>query len=113
MEIVLMSMPIVVEVSLRIPNIKNRSLDENGYPIDHSTMRFTKLIDVPSIPKPGVALELTTSSGQALACEVTRADWHEERAMFVLSCRYSRRSMPQDEYSALVNDAEWRMKPLL
>jgi len=29
----MVSMAIVVEVSLRIPNIKNRSLDENGYPM--------------------------------------------------------------------------------
>ena len=109
----MVSMAIVVEVSLRIPNIKNRSLDENGYPIDHSTMRFTKLIDVASIPKPGAPLELTTSSGQALACEVTRADWHEGRELFVLSCKYARRSMPVHEYQALMNDSEWRMKPLL
>jgi hypothetical protein len=106
-------MPIVVEVSLRIPNIKNRALDENGYPIDHSTMRFTKLIDVQAIPKPGVPLELTTSSGQSLACEVTRADWHEERELFVVACKYSRRSMPVHEYQALMDDAEWKMKPLL
>ena len=107
------SMAIVVEVSLRIPNIKNRALDENGYPIDHSSIRFAKLIEVPSIPKPGVALELTTSSGQGLACEVTRSDWHEERELFVVACRYGRRSMPPHEYQALINDPEWKMKPLL
>jgi hypothetical protein len=106
-------MSIVVEVRLRIPNIKNRALDENGYPIDHSSMRFTKLINVPTIPKPGVMLDLTTSSGKSFECEVTRADWHEERALFVLSCKYSSRSIPADEYTALVNDSDWRMKPLL
>ena len=44
-----MSMP--VEVRLRVPNMKARVLDENGYPIDHSSMRFRKVIEVPKIPK--------------------------------------------------------------
>ena len=37
-----------VEVSLRIPNMKVRSLDENGYPLDHSSVRFKKMMTVPA-----------------------------------------------------------------
>lgn len=106
-------MPIEVEVSLRIPNVKNPVLDENGYPIDHSSVRFTKMIGVPAIPKPGVTLQLTTSSGKGFACEVVRADWHEGRAIFVVSCKYANRSIHADEYSALISDPDWRMKPLI
>ena len=40
-----------IEVSLRIPNMKVRTLDENGYPIDHSTIRFKRIVQVPAIPK--------------------------------------------------------------
>ena len=32
--------------------MKNRVLDENGYPIDHASMRFRKVISVPKVPKP-------------------------------------------------------------
>ena len=36
----------MIEVNLRIPNMKVRTLDENGYPIDHSTIRFKKIMQV-------------------------------------------------------------------
>jgi len=102
-----------VEVNLKIPRVKVPVKDEKGYPIDNGSVRFTKLIQVPSLPKPGASLQLTTSSGKILACEVTRSDWHEERALFVLSCKYANRSMPADECAALFSDAEWKVKPLL
>lgn len=106
-------MPIDVEVNLKIPRVKAPVLDEKGYPIDNSMVRFTKLIQVPALPKPGAPIDLTIRSGQTLACEVTRADWHDERELFVLSCKYAKRSMPADECAALFSDAEWHMKPLL
>ena len=56
-----------VEVRLRVPNMKVRALDENGYPIDHSSVRFRKVIEVPAIPKAEEPLELTTSSGRVAA----------------------------------------------
>jgi hypothetical protein len=106
-------MPMDVEINLKIPRVKTPVLDEKGYPIDNGSVRFTKLIQVPALPKPGASLQLTTSSGLMLPCEVTRADWHEERALFVLSCKYANRSMPAEACAALFNDAEWRVKPLL
>ena len=104
---------IAVEVNLRIPRVKVPVLDENGYPIDNGSVRFTKMITVPAIPKPGATLQLSTSSGKTFACEVTRADWVDDRELFVLSCRYANRSIPADECAALFNDADWRVKPLL
>ena len=106
-------MSIEVEVNLRIPRVKVPVLDEKGYPIDNGTIRFTKLIQVPSIPKPGTTLELSTSSGKMFACEVTRADWSDDRELFILSCKYANRSIPADQCADLFNDAEWRVKPLL
>jgi hypothetical protein len=44
---------------------------------------------------------------------VTRSDWNEEKGLFVVACTYAKRSLPADTYSALVNDSEWTMKPLL
>ncbi len=102
-----------VEVRLRVPNMKARALDEKGYPIDHSSMRFRKLIEVPKIPKPEESLELATSSGRTLQAKVVRADWNEDRGLFVLSCQYATRSITADEYGALADDPEWQLKHLL
>ena len=102
-----------IEVSLRIPNTKVRALDAQGYPIDHATVRFKKVILVETIPKAGDALDLLTASGRALRASVVRADWHEERGMFVVACQYASKSLSPDDYSALVSDPEWRMTPLI
>ena len=102
-----------VEVNLRIPRAKVPALDERGYPIDNGSVRFTKLINVPALPKPGVLLQLTTSLGNTFECEVTRANWHEEKERFVVYCKYSKRSIPADECAAFYNAADWTMKPLL
>jgi hypothetical protein len=55
-----------IEVSLRIPNTKVRALDENGYPIDHASVRFKRVIQVESIPRVGDSLTLPTASGRLL-----------------------------------------------
>ena len=106
-------MAIEVEVNLAIPRIKNPILGENGYPIDNGSVRFTKLITVPAIPQPGALLQLSTSAGHEFDCTVTRAEWNEDRAMFVLSCKYANRSIPPDQCAALFHDSEWKVKPLL
>jgi hypothetical protein len=102
-----------VEVRLRVPNMKVRALDENGYPIDHSSVRFRKVIEVPAIPKAEEMLDLQTSSGRALPARVVRADWNEGRGLFVLSCQYANRSITLEEYRALADDPDWRLKHLL
>jgi hypothetical protein len=106
-------MAIKVEVSLKIPRVKSPARDEHGFPIDNGSIRFRKLIEVPSIPQPGSPLAVTTSSDKVLGCTVTQSEWHEEKSIFVLFCSYANRSIPRDEYEALINDPEWEMKPLL
>jgi hypothetical protein len=93
--------------------MKVRALDANGYPIDHSSMRFRKIIEVQRMPKPGDLLELTTASGRTLKATVARADLDEPRSLFVLSCQYSERSITPDDYAALSNDPAWELKHLL
>ncbi len=102
-----------VEVSLRIPNMKVRARDEYGYPIDHSSVRFKKLVVVPAIPKPGDSLQLTTDSGGMFESTVQRTDWHEERELFVVACQYSKKSLAADDYDALESDPDWQMRPLI
>jgi hypothetical protein len=106
-------MSIDVEVNLKIPRVTIPSLNQDNKIIDNSSVRFIKLIKVPAIPKPGALLQLTTSSGEPFECAVTRADWSEEKELFILSCSYSKRSISADEYGALVNDSDWTMRQLL
>jgi hypothetical protein len=106
-------MAMEVEVSLRVPNMKVRALDENGYPIDHSAVRFKKMITVPSIPKPGEVLSLSTRTGGPFVSKVVRADWNEGRNLFVVSCQFGNRSITAEEYGALIQDPDWELKPLI
>jgi hypothetical protein len=101
-----------VEVRLRVPNMKARALDEKGYPIDHSTVRFRKRIDVPAMPKPKDTLELMTHSGLAIPAVVVRTDWQEGQGL-IISCQYAGRTIPPDDYRALADDPEWELKHLL
>ncbi len=102
-----------VEVSLRVPNMKVRVLDENGYPIDHANVRFRKMIQVPSIPKPEETLQLTTRSGRT--CRPGSCAPTGTRAASCSSCRASTPSArsPPEEYGALAEDPEWELKPLI
>lgn len=93
--------------------MKVRVLDETGYPIDHSSMRFRKVIDVERIPKPEEPMELTTTSGRVIPARVVRSDWNEGRGMFLVSCQYANRSITPEEYAALADDPEWELKHLL
>jgi len=102
-----------VEVNLRIPRVKVPALDENGYPIDHGSVRFISQIQVPALPKPGDSLHLATTSGKTLTSEVLRADWSDDKERFIVYCRYAKRSIPPDEYQGLMNDSNWQMRPLL
>ena len=93
--------------------MKVRALDANGYPIDHSSMRFRKVIEIPRFPRVGDALELATQSGRTLKASVVRVDLDEPRSLFVLSCQYAERSISADDYAALADDPEWELKHLL
>ena len=101
-----------IEVNLRIPNMKVRTLDENGYPIDHSTIRFKKIMQVPAIPKVGQSLQLSASD-KTLQANVVGVVWSDDRGMFMVACQYANRSIPADDHLALTRDPDWRMTPLL
>ena len=102
----------LIEVNLRIPNMKVRTLDENGYPIDHSTIRFKKIMQVPAIPKVGQSLHLSASD-KTLQANVVGVVWSDDRGMFVVACQYASRSIPADDHRALTRDPDWRMTPLI
>jgi hypothetical protein len=107
-------MPTEIEVNMRVPTLTVRAPNEPDRRIDNSAVRFTKRIEVPALPKPGELLSLSTDGGRTtFECTVMRSDWSEEKGLFVVACTYAKRSLAVETYSALVNDAEWTMKPLL
>jgi hypothetical protein len=87
--------------------------DENGYPIDHASVRFRRTLEVEKIPKVGDPLQLPTASGHMLPATVAGADWNEELGLFVVACQYSNRSLSDEHFSALLNDPDWRMASLI
>jgi hypothetical protein len=93
--------------------MKERAKNAAGYPIDHSEMRFRKIIEVPGIPHAGDKVELATQSGRVLHAAIVRVDLDEPRQLFVLSCQYSERTITPDDYAALADDPAWDLKHLL
>ena len=107
-------MPQTVEISLRIPSLRvRREGKEAPETIANSDVRFTKRIELEAIPKPGEVLPMTVDSGGSFECEVVRSDWHHEKNMFVVACRYSKRSISPAEYQALMDASDWQVRALL
>jgi hypothetical protein len=99
--------PIAVEVNLKIPSLTIRPADAPAKRVDNQSLRFTKRIEVPAIPKTGDLLQVTAGALEPFDCTVTRAGWSEEKEMFIVSCTYAKRAITPETYGALVNDPAW------
>ena len=103
-----------VEISLRIPSLRvQREGKDAPETINNSDVRFSKRIEMESIPRAGVVLSMTISSGETFECEVVRSDWHHEKDMFVIACRYSKRSVSAADYHLLMNSSDWHVRSLI
>lgn len=103
-----------VEISLRIPSLRvRREGKEEPETIANSDIRFSKQIELQTIPKPGEVLKMEVSSGGTFECEVVRSEWHHEKNMFLIACRYSKRSISPAEYQALMEASDWQVRALL
>ena len=103
-----------VEISLRIPSLRVRREGKDApETISNSDVRFGKQVELEAIPKPGDTLTMTVSSGGTFQCDVVRSDWHHDRNMFVIACRYSNRSISPADYQALMNASDWHVRALL
>src|SRR5918993_806941 len=103
-----------VEISLRIPSLRvRREGKEAPETIANSDVRFCKRVELEAIPKPGHILTMAVSSGGTFECEVVRSDWQQDKNMFVISCRYSKRSISPAEYEALIASSDWQVRALL
>jgi hypothetical protein len=105
-------MPQIVEINLRLPSLRIK--EDGGEPriINNGDVRFTKNVELQSIPKPGDRLTLSADE-LTFPCEVIQANWHESKNIFVVACKFDRRSISPDEYRAISNSPEWLTKPLL
>ncbi len=101
-----------IEVSLKIPQNRKNPLLQEGYPIDMAMVRFRKAMNVEAIPRPGEVLQLSAAN-ETLRATVVRADWSDAKGLFVVTCQYGLRSIPNHEQDALVADPDWRLEPLI
>jgi hypothetical protein len=103
-----------VLINLRIRSLTVRLPGEPPVKIDNAPFRFTKVIEVPVIPKVGSAITLTAGPDQLpFEASVTRAEWDERENMFVVACAYTNSRMSQAHYLAIHGGGDWTMKPLL
>ena len=56
---------------------------------------------------------MAISAGGKFECHVVRSDWHHDKNMFVIACRYSKRSISPAEYQALMDSSDWHVRALL
>ena len=103
-----------VEISLRIPSLRVRR-DGKDAPetISNSDVRFSKQVEIDTVPKPGEVLAMAVSSGETFDCEVIRSDWRDDKNMFVVACRYTKRSIAPADYEALLSAPDWQMRTLI
>jgi hypothetical protein len=103
-----------VEVSLRIPSLRvRRDGFDAAETIANGDRRFSRHLEVEGVPKTGEVLQVPVGADTTFPCEVVRSDWHEEKNMFVVACRYAKRSISPEEYDALMNAPDWQVRSLL
>lgn len=103
-----------VEISLRIPSLRiRREGKDEPETINNNDVRFCKHVELETIPKPGAVLPMAISSGETFECDVVQSNWHDDKNLFVIACRYSKRSVSAAEYQALMNSSDWHVRPLL
>lgn len=101
-----------VEISLRIPSLRVPGEGDAMQTIANNDVRFSRQIEVDKIPKPGEVLDMSVDQ-RTFKCTVVRSDWHHEKNLFVVACRYANRSISHAEYQALMDSGDWQIRPLL
>jgi len=105
-------MSINVEANLKIPSLTIKTADQPDRRVANNNVRFIKQITVEAIPKPGDTVRLSTRHTVPFDATVTRVDWDEGKSLFVVACKYARRSISADEHTKLLADPDWRMNEL-
>ena len=99
-----------VEIKLRVPSLRLERAQRDAATIANDDVRFIKHVELEAIPQPGDVLTMTIeSSGATFQCEVVRSDWHEDKNMFVIACRYARRTISEADYLRLMSAGDWHV----
>ena len=103
-----------VEIRLRIPSLRaHGQRTESPTVIANADVRFIKQVELADIPRPGELLTMTTQSGATFQCEVVRSEWQDDKNMFVIACRYARRTIAEAEYRELMDAPDWQVTAIL
>jgi hypothetical protein len=104
-----------VEISLKIPSLRaTRERQQNPSTITTTNeVRFIKHVELEAIPRAGDLLTMTVAAGAPFQCHVIRSDWHHDKNMFVIACRYAKRSISEADYQALLVASDWQLRALL
>jgi hypothetical protein len=99
-----------VEIKLRIPSVRVQRAQRDSPTIAKEDVRFIKRVELEGIPQQGDVLTMTIeSSGDTFPCEVLRSDWHDDKNMFVIACRYARRTISEIDYLRLMSAGDWHV----
>ena len=101
-----------VEANMRIPGLSLKTPGAEPQVINNSSNRYTRMITVNAVPKVGEPLAVPVGEDLIFDCVVTRAEWSDDREIFVVSCTYAKRSITPHEYQSLINDSSWTLKQL-
>jgi len=99
--------PVVIVTGVDDPSLVERSIASGV------SAYLTKPIDTRELDAAIKLAAARHAEFKALEAEVNKADWSESKERFIVYCRYSKRSIPLDEYNALIDDPDWEMRPLL
>jgi hypothetical protein len=103
-----------VEVRLKIPSLRaQRERTDSPSKIANDDVRFIKQVALEGIPQAGAVLTMTIGSAETFQCEVVRSEWHDDKNMFVIACRYAKRTISEAEYRALKDAPDWHVTAVL
>jgi len=101
-------MAIPIEVNLKVPSLTVRVAGrDEGVRTNNASVRFGKRMTVDAVPTSGAELRLSTRFGEPFDSRVVRADWSDDKNLFVVSCSYGSRSIAEAQYHALLADPDW------
>jgi hypothetical protein len=101
-----------VEIELRIPTLTVDTEDHTPRKVDNTHVRFRKVMHVPAFPPTGSTIQVTAGNDLKFDCTILRSDWHDEKQLFVLACKYPKQRIIQSDYETLLNDPEWHRQEL-
>ena len=101
----------LVEVSLRLP--ARPKLKAPAFPFGVSDVRFTKQVELETLPKVGESFDMSAGS-LTVPCKVLQRNWDEHKNLMVLACEYGGSSrISNEDYLTILEAPDWTPRTLL